>query len=139
MQKKMSTTYNIGDDITVSGKIIFVKDNYIEIETPSHDEIWVKIVDIKTHRPNMKESKQMVRRCMSCDICGQDYEENWIYKALLEPFNLSLHMFGRKLDLCPDCRQELNSLFDRGRYGTNNSGEDTTAQASDISTFLYIL
>ena len=45
---------NIGDDVTISGKIIFIKDGYIEIETPSHDEIWVRKSDIKTHRPKQE-------------------------------------------------------------------------------------
>lgn len=48
--------FNIGDDVTISGKIIFIKDGYIEIETPSHDEIFVKKIDVKTHRPKQEIS-----------------------------------------------------------------------------------
>ena len=44
----------IGDDITISGVVTFIKDNYVMIKTSTHDEIWVKIDDVKTHRPKME-------------------------------------------------------------------------------------
>ena len=46
--------FNIGDDVTISGIITFKKDGYLEIETPSHDSVWIEESDVKTHRPKQK-------------------------------------------------------------------------------------
>lgn len=45
---------NVGDDVTMNGKVAFVKDGYVEVEMPSHETVWIKESDIKAHRPQMK-------------------------------------------------------------------------------------
>lgn len=51
----------IGDDITVGGKVVISPNEFglMLIKTPSETSFWVSIDDIKTHRPigreNMKD------------------------------------------------------------------------------------
>ena len=53
--------FNIGDDVTVSGKVVRIEQclgvlrviNRITIRTPSGNEIVITDSDIKTHRPKM--------------------------------------------------------------------------------------
>ena len=42
---------NIGDDVTISGKIINIKNGCICIETKLGTKVWIDSGDIKTHRP----------------------------------------------------------------------------------------
>ena len=48
----------IGDEITVGGVVDFIKDGYVEITTPHHDQVWIKIEDIKTLRPSMNKKDE---------------------------------------------------------------------------------
>ena len=44
----------VGDTVTITGEVTFIKNGYIEMTTSNHDQIWVKIEDIKTLRPKIK-------------------------------------------------------------------------------------
>lgn len=48
---------NIGDDVTISGKVVDVMNNIFIIETSNGTTFCVGKSDIKTHRPNTKEGK----------------------------------------------------------------------------------
>ena len=52
---------NIGDDVTVSGKVVDIRGcistALYEIETENGSCFWIDEEDIKTHRPNTKEGE----------------------------------------------------------------------------------
>ncbi|MDO5479684.1 MAG: hypothetical protein Q4G23_11045 [Clostridia bacterium] len=46
----------IGDDITVAGKVKRIENGCLMIKTKNGSELWIEKADIKTHRPIGKES-----------------------------------------------------------------------------------
>ena len=41
----------IGDDITVAGKVKRIENGFLMLKTKNGTEIWIEKADIKTHRP----------------------------------------------------------------------------------------
>lgn len=47
----------VGDDITTGGTVREVRDNIILVELPT-TAVWIKTEDVKSWRPNKKESEE---------------------------------------------------------------------------------
>ena len=49
----------IGDDITVAGKVKLIKNGCLKIKTKNGTELWIEAEDIKTHRPIDREEDDL--------------------------------------------------------------------------------
>ena len=77
----------IGDDITVAGKVKRIENGCIMIKTRNGSELWIDPKDIKTHRPMRREKidkqgdlkiwnkeKSMSDICAVCQFCTYEDE-----------------------------------------------------------------
>ena len=49
----------IGDDITVAGKVQRIENGFLMIKTKNGTDIWIEKADIKTHRPSNREEDDL--------------------------------------------------------------------------------
>ena len=63
-RRRMNINVQIGDDITVAGKVISVRENHfigtteILVQTNREHIHWFDVAEVKTHRPNGKGEKE---------------------------------------------------------------------------------